>query len=652
MPVDIEANTEPGFSGVPLVVISGASAGSGANGLTLASGSSGSTIEGLVVNGFGGDGIDIASTNDSVIGCYIGTNAAGTAAVANEYGIGVNASGATIGGTTTGDANIIAGNDRYGVDIEASSCLVVGNDIGTNAAGTAAVANYGGIAVSAPGATIGGTITSAGNIISGNSDAGVAIVASSCLVEGNFIGTNAAGTGAVANYQGILVVVSGATIGGATPGAGNVISGNLTIGVFVDASCLLEGNDIGTNAAGTAAVANYEGIDVDVSGSGATIGGTTAGAGNVISGNTLIGVEIDASPFLVEGNDIGTNAAGSAVANAVGITVSTPGATIGGTASGAGNTISDNSQVGIEVESGAAVTITNDSITGDGTGVLVGNWAGETCVVTAQDDDLSGNTTAGITNNQTNPAYAVTATDDWWGSLHGPTTTANQGGDGSSISSNVSFSPWIGVYTPGTGPGFQPAGVTLYAVPTQLVFVTEPSSTAFAGFDFATQPVVEAEDTSGNLGINFDATTVSGAQAVMTLNTDLGVGTLAGTTSVSPSGGFASFGGLNIAGSGTFTLTASASGFGSLNLSGTSGPIQVSAPASYAVTSTADSGPGTFRAVITALDSSSGSPVTSRLTSARRASRRSRWRRRCRQLRCRSTSRGIPSRGSPACRWW
>ena len=43
--------------------------------------------------------------------------------------------GATIGGTTTGDANVISGNTSYGVDIDASSCLVEGNEIGSNAAG-------------------------------------------------------------------------------------------------------------------------------------------------------------------------------------------------------------------------------------------------------------------------------------------------------------------------------------------------------------------------------------------------------------------------------------------------------------------------------------------------------------------------------------
>ena len=244
---------------------------------------------------------------------------------------------------------------------------------------------------------------------------------------------------------------------------------------------------------------------------------------------------------MVEGNDIGTNAAGTAaVANGIGINVYDPGATIGGTTNGAGNTISDNSQAGIEVTSRATATITNDLITGDGTGILVGSGASDTCVVTAQDDDLSGNTTAGITNYQTNPADAVTATDDWWGSSLGPTATANPSGNGTSVSSNVILSPWIGVYTPGPGPGFQPTGVTLGSVPTQ-----------------------------------------------------------------------------------------------------------------FTVTSTADSGPGTLRQAISSVDASEVPPIPSCSTSARRAPRRrSRWRRPCQRSRTPSTSRGIPSQGSPACRWW
>jgi hypothetical protein len=123
-PVDIVAGTVPGTS-EPLVVINGGSAGADTNGLVLGSGSSGSSIRDLVIDGFQGDGIDLDSTNDRVTGCYIGTNGAGTAAVPNSAeGIFVerSGSGATIGGSTAGSANVISGNGGDGIFLVAP-CL-------------------------------------------------------------------------------------------------------------------------------------------------------------------------------------------------------------------------------------------------------------------------------------------------------------------------------------------------------------------------------------------------------------------------------------------------------------------------------------------------------------------------------------------------
>ena len=107
-----------------------------------------------------------------------------------------------------------------------------------------------------------------------------------CLVEGNLIGTNAAGTAAVPNgLDGIAVASPGATIGGTSAGAANIISGNANDGVDIEASCLVEGNLIGTNAAAPPPCGNgIDGIIRRMS-PGVTIGGTSAGAANIISGN-------------------------------------------------------------------------------------------------------------------------------------------------------------------------------------------------------------------------------------------------------------------------------------------------------------------------------------------------------------------------------
>jgi hypothetical protein len=355
--VTIEANTAPGFSGAPLIQLSGGSAGSVVSGLVLANGSSGSVIESLVINEFSLEGIEIDSSNDSVTGSYIGTDVTGGTAEANgDAGILVDFSGATIGGTSAGAANIISGNGFSGVEVN-TSCLVEGNRIGTNQAGTAPVPNADfGIDVEDSGATIGGTSAGAANIISGNGTGGVYDDAQS-LVEGNLIGTNAAGTAPVPNGTGIYVTVSNSSIGGTSAGAANIISGNSAVGVDVQASyCLVEGNLIGTNAAGTDAVGNAEGILVEAPRD--TIGGTSAGAANIISGNSGVGVDIKASNCLVEGNVIGTNQAGSAVVGNTsdGIYVEASGASIGGTSAGGGNTIAFNGGPGVATGLGVTGT--------------------------------------------------------------------------------------------------------------------------------------------------------------------------------------------------------------------------------------------------------------------------------------------------------
>jgi CSLREA domain-containing protein len=168
------------------------------------------------------------------------------------------------------------------------------------------------------------------------------------VLQGNFIGIDVTGTADLGNgANGIYLEGSpNSTIGGTTPEARNVISGNDFRGVFFDNSSgvVVQGNLIGTNAAGTTELGNrWEGISV-YNGSNNTIGGTTAGAGNVISGN-VVGVEIgySATSNLVQGNLIGMNVAGTAALgnHLLGVVIGTGATnnTIGGPMSGAGNII-------------------------------------------------------------------------------------------------------------------------------------------------------------------------------------------------------------------------------------------------------------------------------------------------------------------------
>ena len=105
-------------------------------------------------------------------------------------------------------------------------------------------------------------------------------------VQGNYIGTDASGTQALGN-----------TIGGTTAAARNVISGNSTFGILISHTGALrnrvQGNYIGTNAAGTTKLGNGDdGVSIQVDADNNTIGGTTAGARNIISGNGGDGVEV------------------------------------------------------------------------------------------------------------------------------------------------------------------------------------------------------------------------------------------------------------------------------------------------------------------------------------------------------------------------
>lgn len=303
--VIIDAATEPDFLGTPVVELDGTSAGT-VDGLRITAG--GSTVRGLAIHSFEGSGISLQTGGgNTIVGNRIGTNVAGTAALANLRGVEVifGSSANTIGGSGAGDGNVISGNTQQGVRIAGSGVTgnaVQGNLIGTDAAGTAAVPNgTNGVEIGsgADGNTVGGSGAGEGNVISGNAT-GVLISSSAILgnaVQGNLIGTDDTGLAAIPNSSD-GVNLSGAvatTVGGTTAGARNVIAGNGSDGIDVAGGSgnIVRGNYVGVDATGAEALANAgSGIRLLSGANGNTIGGTAAGAGNVISGNTESGVWI------------------------------------------------------------------------------------------------------------------------------------------------------------------------------------------------------------------------------------------------------------------------------------------------------------------------------------------------------------------------
>ncbi len=273
--VTIDGYTQPGSSpntnptgainAVPLIEVKGTPACG--TGFSAVFNSASLTVRGLVVNSFSSIAIIGTLATVRVEGSFIGTTPDGMSPAVtpfNAAGDGVTADGAAaiVGGTTPASRNLISGNARAiapGGSPNASSITVVqGNLIGTNKLGTAAIPN--GFGFSSGGCNggnatlqMGGTTPEARNVISGN------------------------------GFGGILMGGLGSGCGGYT-----------AINSFI------KGNFIGTDVTGTVPMgngANNGGVGILVqSGPDIVIGGTAAGEGNVIAHNVGGGVIVQPGP--------------------------------------------------------------------------------------------------------------------------------------------------------------------------------------------------------------------------------------------------------------------------------------------------------------------------------------------------------------------
>ena len=429
-------------------------------------------MDNVVPLGFGNgvhlDGPD--TTGNRIIGNYIGVNADGSAAVPNAFSgvvITNGASGNFIGGSGAGAGNIISGNGDAsngcpdncgngmrpfygnGVYLDGSMTLdnvIQGNLVGVGAAGEDVNNKTAGIRFDgAIGNLIGGPEPGAGNTISGHGvnefiSGGIALLGCdstvvennnvtgngsgiyiegglNCVIgspgagnvfsgntsgvdfgsgfnhvfQGNYVGTNRGGTSAIANFHSGFYVsgfVRDLMIGGSGPGEGNVFSGNRNDGIVIssilvfgnsdDPVIFVQGNQIGTNAAGTEALPNRVlGILLDQGARNVQIGGTGDGEGNVISGNLLDGIRIarsndfqgGANHIVIQGNLIGTNATATGFIpnSSSGIAILEGGNTntIGGIVEGEGNIIAGNAANGVHLRGGSLETTAANTIRGN-----------------------------------------------------------------------------------------------------------------------------------------------------------------------------------------------------------------------------------------------------------------------------------------------
>ena len=344
-----------------------------------------------------GFGVDVESGAGTLIERnLIGTTASGQAKLANTTGVVLLSAGNRLGGGTFAAGNVISGSFGDAVLLGASG-TVTGNLIGTNATGKAALLNRShGIDAQSAGVVI------RNNVISANGDTGVVLFGGD-TVQGNKIGTDATGRVPLGNglhpsalflgqpingTDGIVTCGDGNTIGGPSPGAGNLVSASGGDGIsLVSGHNTVQGNTVGTDATGTVAFGNLiDGIGsrsdnlkgsgfcqqaLKTGGSDNLIGGAASGDGNLISGNAGDGVDLVASNRnVIAGNRVGTNGAATGALGNGGDGIFLGGVcdegnctgssnnTIGGTTPTAANMISGQAGDGVHID-GQGMGISN-----------------------------------------------------------------------------------------------------------------------------------------------------------------------------------------------------------------------------------------------------------------------------------------------------
>jgi uncharacterized repeat protein (TIGR03803 family) len=337
--------------------------------------------------------------NDTAHYCQIGgTNAAARNIVSGGNCIGVLSSTNVIQGNYTGpgaDGQTIIGVPGFGIGL---GSLATGN-------------------------LVGGDTFGARNVVAGQTGDGIRVAGSNNVVQGNFIGTDATGKLARGNYNnGLTLFGRNNLVGGLTVGAGNLISGNGSTGLDINGTDatgnIIQGNLIGTDATGTNALGNGNtAISIEYAPAN-LIGGTTPAARNVISGNGGYGLGISydgASNNVVQGNYFGLAADGiTPLPNFAGVRIlSQPGNLIGGTAPGAGNWIAYNSRYGISAIGAGA---TNNAILGNS--IFSNGWWGIDLAEDGMNPNDPGDADDGVNHLQNSPDIASASLNGGQVSIH------------------------------------------------------------------------------------------------------------------------------------------------------------------------------------------------------------------------------------------
>jgi hypothetical protein len=562
----IDGYTEPGTApnDLPLaqgddarigVRVDGSLAPAGTSGLVV--GGDRDTVRGLSITGFivcfdcgpipgeetGGSAIELRAASDVVAGNFLGVLPDGVTAGPNQFaGVDVTGSGAEsdlIGGTDPASTNVLSGNEQcslgdcqgFGayVDVTGTGTTVRGNLIGTTASGHAALGNAAtALVVLAPKAIV------AQNVVSGSGGDAVLTGGTGIKLTNNLIGTDATGHDGLENHSHGVDVQADANVL-----RGNVISDSGDTGLVVSGTnTIVQGNKIGTDVTGRMPLGNgfdpsaiflgqpINGTDgIVLCAGGNTIGGTSAGQGNLVSANRGDGIFVGSGDNVVQGNRVGTDASGrTALGNhvdgigsrprifqGVGFCQQAPNGggaannTIGGTAAGAGNLVSANRQGGIDLVGAANDTVANNRVGTDaggtaplgnsGDGVALGPACNEHGCTPSTGDRVStnligANTLAGIDVVGTGGGTGIVVTGNGVGVDTSGNATLGNAGAGVSLSASAS-----GDVVGGT----VPSDANLIAGNGGPGILVGASAS-----DTGTHVLIEGNSTFGNAGLGID----------------------------------------------------------------------------------------------------------------------------------------------------
>ena len=441
-------------------------------------------------------------------------------------------------------------------------------------------------------------------------------------IQGDWLGIDLTGNSAAGNSEyGIYCTTSGNQFGGTTAAQRNVISGNAAIpnstnnpgsaGIYIfglnGINNNIQGNYIGTNASGTAAIGNVLGIDIEQHANHNNIGGTAAGAGNLISGNTSHNIFVRASAYQTQilGDIIGLNVSGTAALNTnttFNIELNDSTNDFVGGPSAASRNVIGGAQYGIYVygpfgTAGGFNTIQGNYVGTDVTGTVgIGN--SNTGIVIQSEDDTVGGTAAADRNIIAGNSIGISILDpltliqgNYIGLNANGTVLANTGngilcgsngntiggtsaGAGNVISGNangiVITAPFNNVQ--GNFIGTDPTGTTAIPNVSDGILISSTNGNTIGGNTTASRNVI-----SGNAlaGISFTGTTASSATVIQ--GNYIGVNAAGAAL---PNGGA----GVSIAGPSGVTIGGSAAGQGNVIAFNKGDGVDVTTTTSTAVT--------------------------------------------------------------------